>query len=168
MTSARPRSLTSTRKRRCDSARRCGRRTSRRESACSTSGRSGEASEPALELELVYTGLDLSEANVRKAAELGLDVRMADASAPLPVDDDQYDCVMCLELLEHLPAAVGLLGEIRRVLKRDGRVVLSVPNPYSWVEIYRRAVQSSRPRGPPQRLHDAGYGESPGARGFAA
>jgi 2-polyprenyl-3-methyl-5-hydroxy-6-metoxy-1,4-benzoquinol methylase len=100
-----------------------------------------------LGLKLVYTGLDLSEANVRKAAELGLDVRMADASDRLPIDDQQYDCVMCLELLEHVPVPVGLLAEIRRVLKRDGRVVLSVPNPYSWVEIYREVFNRPDPEG---------------------
>jgi 2-polyprenyl-3-methyl-5-hydroxy-6-metoxy-1,4-benzoquinol methylase len=100
-----------------------------------------------LGLNVDYTGLDLSEANVRKAAELGLDVRMADASGRLPIDDGQYDCVMCLELLEHLPSAVGLLGEIRRVLKPDGRVVLSVPNPYSWVEVYRELFDRPDPEG---------------------
>ena len=91
----------------------------------------------ALGLDLEYTGLDLSEENVRKAAELGLDVRLADAAAPLPVGDGEYDCVVCLELLEHLPAPLTLLGELRRVLRAEGRLVVSVPNPYSWVELYR-------------------------------
>ena len=90
-----------------------------------------------LGLEIDYTGLELSEENVRKAAEFGLDVRLADVSQPLPSPDCEYDCVVCLELLEHLTAPVALLSEIRRILKPDGRAVLSVPNPYSWVEIYR-------------------------------
>ena len=100
-----------------------------------------------LGLQLAYTGLELSEANVRKAAELGLDVRTADVSGRLPIDDQQYDCVMCLELLEHVPVPVELLAEIRRVLKRDGRVVISVPNPYSWVEIYREVFNGPDPEG---------------------
>jgi 2-polyprenyl-3-methyl-5-hydroxy-6-metoxy-1,4-benzoquinol methylase len=100
-----------------------------------------------LGLKLDYTGLDLSEANVQKAAALGLDVRQADASEPLPIGDDEYDCVTCLELLEHLPAPVGLLGEIQRVLKADGRAILSVPNPYSWVEVYRELFRRPDPEG---------------------
>src|SRR5919107_1206551 len=72
---------------------------------------------------------------------------MADASGRLPIDDQQYDCVVCLELLEHVPVPVGLLGEMRRVLKSDGRVVLSVPNPYSWVEIYRELFNRPDPEG---------------------
>jgi 2-polyprenyl-3-methyl-5-hydroxy-6-metoxy-1,4-benzoquinol methylase len=98
-------------------------------------------------LEIDYTGLDLSEENVRKATELGLDVRLADASQPLPIDDPEYDCVICLELLEHLPKPIFLLGEIRRVLKPEGRAVLSVPNPYSWVEIYRELFRRPDPEG---------------------
>jgi SAM-dependent methyltransferase len=98
-------------------------------------------------LGIVYTGLELSEENVRRAAERGLDVRLADASDSLPIDDHEYDCVVCLELLEHLPAPLGLLGEIRRVLKSDGRAVLSVPNPYSWVEVYRELLRRPDPEG---------------------
>ena len=94
-----------------------------------------------------YTGLDLSEENVRKAAELGLEVRLADASAPLPVGDGEYDCVVCLELLEHLPAPLTLLGELRRVLRAEGRLVVSVPNPYSWVELYRELLRRPDPEG---------------------
>jgi|SRR4249920_1145986 len=39
----------------------------------------------ALGLKIAYTGLELSEENVQKATELGLDVRLADASERLPL-----------------------------------------------------------------------------------
>jgi 2-polyprenyl-3-methyl-5-hydroxy-6-metoxy-1,4-benzoquinol methylase len=100
-----------------------------------------------LGLEIEYTGLELSEQNVEKAAELGLDVRLADASARLPVGDGEYDCIVCLELLEHLPTPIAVLGEFRRVLKRQGRAVVSVPNPYSWVEVYRELFRRPDPEG---------------------
>lgn len=100
-----------------------------------------------LGMDIVYTGLELSEANVQKAATLGLDVRLSDASRPLPIDDQQYDAVICLELLEHLMTPVALLSEIRRVLKPNGRTVVSVPNPYSWVEIYRELFGRKDPEG---------------------
>ena len=86
---------------------------------------------------VTYTGLDLSEENVRKAAAAGLDIRHADVTKPLPVDDGAFDCVFCLELLEHLTFPLALLEELRRVLTPDGRAVISVPSPYSWVEVYR-------------------------------
>lgn len=91
----------------------------------------------AMGLDVEYTGLDLGQENVRRAVDLGLDVRWADSSDSLPIGDHEYDCVVCLELLEHLAVPVRLLHEIRRVVRQKGRVVLSVPNPYSWIEIYR-------------------------------
>jgi 2-polyprenyl-3-methyl-5-hydroxy-6-metoxy-1,4-benzoquinol methylase len=100
-----------------------------------------------LGLDIAYTGLDLSEENVRKAAELGLDVRLADASERLPVDDEVYDCVISLELLEHLPNPIVPLAEFRRAVKPEGRVVISVPNPYSWVEVYRELSRRPDPEG---------------------
>ena len=90
-----------------------------------------------LQVDVAYTGLDLSEENVRKAAAAGLDIRHADVTKPLPVDDGAFDCVFCLELLEHLTFPLALLEELRRVLTPDGRAVISVPSPYSWVEVYR-------------------------------
>ena len=100
-----------------------------------------------LGLGIHYTGLELSEDNVRKAAQLGLDVRLSDVSEPLQLGDHGYDCVVCLELLEHLATPAVLLAEIRRVLKPEGRAVLSVPNPYSWVEIYREVFRRPDPEG---------------------
>jgi 2-polyprenyl-3-methyl-5-hydroxy-6-metoxy-1,4-benzoquinol methylase len=94
-----------------------------------------------------YTGLELNERNVAAAVKRGLDVRVADATQPLPVADASYDAVVCLELLEHLTAPARLLLEVRRVLKPTGRAVLSVPNPYSWVEIYRELSGRHDPEG---------------------
>jgi cyclopropane fatty-acyl-phospholipid synthase-like methyltransferase len=97
--------------------------------------------------EVEYTGLDLSEENVQKAAELGLDVRQADVTERLPLDDAEVDCLFCLELLEHLTSPISVLAEVRRVLKDDGRAVVSVPSPYSWVEVYRELVDRHDPEG---------------------
>ena len=94
-----------------------------------------------------YVGLDLSEENVRAAAASGLDVRQADVTQPLPLADAEFDCVFCLELLEHLPSPLAVLAEIRRVVKPDGRAVVSVPSPYSWVEVYRELFRRHDPEG---------------------
>jgi SAM-dependent methyltransferase len=99
-------------------------------------------------LDVDYLGLDLGALNVRRAGELGLEVREADiASAELPVEDGSRDCVFCLELLEHLDSQLGLLHEIRRVLAPGGRAVISVPSPYNWIEIYRELRGRADPEG---------------------
>jgi SAM-dependent methyltransferase len=88
-------------------------------------------------LGVIYTGTDLSAENVTLAAKDGLDVREVDVSRQLPFPDAAFDCVFCLELLEHLVSPLGVLEEMRRVLVDDGRAVVSVPSPYSWVEVAR-------------------------------
>ena len=98
-------------------------------------------------LDVAYTGLDLSEANVQAAAALGIDVRQADVTKTLPVGAGEFDCVFCLELLEHLTSPVLLLEELRRVLADRGRAVVSVPSPYSWVEVYRELFHGHDPEG---------------------
>ncbi len=50
----------------------------------------------------------------------------ADAAA-LPFAGETFDAVACLEVLEHVPDAAGVLSEIARVLKRGGRCWLSMP-----------------------------------------
>lgn len=90
-----------------------------------------------IDVQVDYTGLDLSEVNAEAAAKAGLTFVRGDVTQPLPFADASFDCVFCLELLEHLIAPVRLLAEIHRVLKAGGRVVVSVPSPYSWVEVAR-------------------------------
>ncbi len=98
-------------------------------------------------LDVAYTGVDLSDANVAAATEAGLELVQADVTRPLPFADASFDCVFCLELLEHLTTPVTLLAEIRRVLTPDGRAVVSVPSPYSWVEVARELLGRPDPEG---------------------
>jgi SAM-dependent methyltransferase len=90
-----------------------------------------------LGLEVVYTGVDLSPENVELARAAGLDVHAADVEKGLPFPDGSFDCVFCLEVLEHLVSPLALLEEARRVLGENGRAVVSVPSPYSWTEVAR-------------------------------
>ncbi len=89
-------------------------------------------------------GIDLDAASLRKA-EAGLQTlpprapddpgktRFATGDATdLDFPDDTFDAVICSEVLEHLPDPDGALIEIRRVLKPDGRLCISVP--HAWPE----------------------------------
>lgn len=88
-------------------------------------------------LDVGYVGLDLSEANVAAGTSAGLDLRQADVAKDLPVEDGAFDCVFALELVEHLTAPLDLLENARSALAPGGRVIVSVPSPYSWVEVFR-------------------------------
>lgn len=98
-------------------------------------------------LSVEYVGFDLSDVNADSAREAGLTFIRGDANEGLPFDDSSFDCVFCLELLEHVTAPLKLLIETRRVLRDTGRAVVSVPNPYSWVEVARELLGRPDPEG---------------------
>jgi ubiquinone/menaquinone biosynthesis C-methylase UbiE len=46
----------------------------------------------------------------------------------LPFGDNSFEKLLCSEVLEHVPNPRDMVQEMRRVVKRDGTVVISVPN----------------------------------------
>lgn len=47
--------------------------------------------------------------------------------ARLPFADESFDAVICAEMLEHVWDDMGLLRELRRVTRPNGRIAVSVP-----------------------------------------
>lgn len=89
-------------------------------------------------------GVDLDEASLQKARE-GLatlpprasddrhETRFMRADATkLDFEDGAFDALICSEVLEHLPDYDAALREIRRVLKPEGRLCVTVP--HAWPE----------------------------------
>lgn len=52
-----------------------------------------------------------------------------DLNDDLPYEDGSFDCVACLEGLEHLENYHHALREFHRILRPGGRLVVSTPNP---------------------------------------
>lgn len=55
-------------------------------------------------------------------------------STQIPVRDESFDAVVAGEFIEHIyqKDVDATLGEIFRVLKIGGRLLLTTPNPYDW------------------------------------
>jgi glycosyltransferase involved in cell wall biosynthesis len=57
-----------------------------------------------------------------------LQVQYTDASAGETYPDEQFDSVICLNVVEHLEDDVKALRNIRRSLEKNGRAIILVPN----------------------------------------
>jgi len=73
--------------------------------------------------------VDVAEEALRRARERvpGLNARHADEGGPLPLDEDSVDVVWAGEVLEHVADVVGLLAEVRRVLRWGGTLLVTTP-----------------------------------------
>jgi SAM-dependent methyltransferase len=72
-------------------------------------------------------GVDISEQAVEFCRQRGLDSVKLGAAEQLPYESDSFDLVTSLDVVEHLDDDVAGLREMRRVLRRDGRLLLFVP-----------------------------------------
>lgn len=75
-----------------------------------------------------YTGVDISEAAVSFCTRKGLTARVCALGQPLPFSPEHFDLVVSFEVLEHLFAPADAVIELKRVLRRGGHFVGSVPN----------------------------------------
>lgn len=75
-------------------------------------------------------GIDVSETGIKQAKENGLECDLVDLNVEtLPFADNYFDIVICLETIEHLENPYHCLREIRRALKPQGTLLVSIPNP---------------------------------------
>lgn len=75
---------------------------------------------------LVITVVDTDELGLELAKNRGLNVICASA-LELPIKDKEFDIVFCFDLIEHVKEDVKLLRELSRVLKDDGKIILTTP-----------------------------------------
>jgi len=72
-------------------------------------------------------GVDISQQAVDFCRERGLEAVKLGAAEDLPYENDSFDLVTALDVVEHLDDDVAGLREMRRVLRPDGRLLLFVP-----------------------------------------
>jgi len=72
-------------------------------------------------------GIDIDDAELKKARALGITAVKHDLNAPLPLDSESFDNVVCIEVLEHVFNFQNVLDEAYRVLRPGGTFVVGVP-----------------------------------------
>lgn len=84
----------------------------------------------------VVHGLDVSENALSLAKKKGIVTQKIDENlTELPFESGSFDVVICLDVLEHLKDPEQMTREIHRVLKKDGRYIVCVPN---MLNLYNR------------------------------
>jgi len=101
-------------------------------------------------LHLLPSGLTISSVNI----DPGIDpTHLVQPGEPLPLPDDSFDAVICLNTLEHIYDAPAVLADLFRVVRPGGAVHVTVPfmfrihghpddyfraTPSWWQETFRR------------------------------
>ena len=88
------------------------------------------AGEGALALRLRQLGYDVACCDLYpEIFQLdGVEIRSGNLDSRLPYEDDSFDVVVCVEGLEHIQNPTNAVAEFSRLLRSDGRLVVSVPN----------------------------------------
>lgn len=71
---------------------------------------------------------DISKKALAKAKQKGLETISFDFNEVFPIQDGAYDLVIAGEIIEHTLDTQKFLSEINRVLKENGRLILTTPN----------------------------------------
>ena len=78
----------------------------------------------------LVTGVDVAAEAVRRARARAPEAAIEQVAegAALPLPEDGFDVVWAGEVLEHVADVVGLLAEVRRVLRWGGTLLVTTPN----------------------------------------
>lgn len=72
-------------------------------------------------------GLEIDPRPVKMARQRGYDVHQFDATQPMPFDNNSFDAVTALDVIEHNQDDLAILADSYRVLKPGGHIVITVP-----------------------------------------
>ena len=77
-------------------------------------------------------GIDMNKVTIQRAKKTGLKVKMADLDAKWPFENNFFNVVIGSEVIEHVVNPDNFLAETKRVLKKDGLLILTTPNLAAW------------------------------------
>jgi SAM-dependent methyltransferase len=76
--------------------------------------------------------MDISESGVAIAQAHGVDAALRSVTEPFPYPDASFDIVVAKDILEHVLDPLAVMEEVKRVLRPGGRLVVLIPNHFSW------------------------------------
>lgn len=95
-----------------------------------------------------YFGIEWNQQSVLQAKKKGLQIDHGDLNKNLPFDDNFFQCVFGLSVLEHLVNGCHFLKEAHRILKPEGHLILVTPNLSAWFNVLLLAIGRMPSSGP--------------------
>jgi len=87
----------------------------------------GDVAEEIERLGFCVTGVDFSEVAVETAQARGVVASKVDLDEGLPFNDKSFDLIWAGDIIEHVFDPIFVLQECRRVLRPNGRMLVTVP-----------------------------------------
>lgn len=82
--------------------------------------------------ELQSTGIDINAEAVEIAKEKGVNCLNASAEAFAEKDNERYDLILAFEVLEHVFEPFSLIKVLLKLLEKDGKIYMTLPNYLSY------------------------------------
>lgn len=132
----------------------------------------GIGPKPLIDIELLrkgylVVGIDIAHSFISAAKRMlkqsNLEGRFVVSEATnLPFSSSIFDVCLCSEVMEHLKKPEALLREIDRVLKPDGKLILTTPNRFSLckaIMVLRRILKQEKSVPHPSHVKEYTYNE---------
>jgi len=78
-------------------------------------------------------GIDINKEAIRELNKRGHDIRFGNAECFNLGENEKFDVVVASELIEHLNNHRDFLRSVQKHLKKDGYLIITTPNCFSWV-----------------------------------
>ena len=82
---------------------------------------------------ITYHSLDYNSEHMKKYHNTKHDFNFNLDYGKLPIKNESYDVIICLETLEHTKYPQKVIDEIKRIGKKNATFIISIPNDYNFV-----------------------------------
>ena len=107
--------------------------------------------------DISYTGIDISPTQIkytknyiRKLSRKNAKVYLGDVTN-LKIEDNSFDAALVCDIVEHVLAPEKLFKEVKRIVKKNGYIIFSIPNEPLWQTA--RAITLRFPLRSPDHLY---------------
>jgi len=77
-------------------------------------------------------GIEIDPQAIKQAHNKKLKVSTFDLNKDIPLSSNTFDCILSLQVIEHLYFTDKYLEECKRMLKKNGRIIITTTNLAAW------------------------------------